>query len=137
MVNLVTCLFSLFEALNDAFEVHFFSGLHFYTLPETLIACRATQLRFFKVKTLLNNAFNSKLRYSELLSYFQVITGTSVKCGFHGARERFAKDANVEKWQSPTVVFYAAKDRQTIAGVRKRRQLLVGVVFSSAGISKK
>ena len=34
-----------------------------------------------------------------------------------------------------TVVFYAAKDRQTIAGVRKRRQLLAGVVFSSAGIS--
>ena len=39
--------------------------------------------------------------------------------------------------QSPTVVFFAAKDRQTIAGVRKRRQLLAGVVFSSAGISKK
>ena len=41
-----------------------------------------------------------------------------------------------KKWQCPTVVFYAAKDRQTIAGVRKRRQLLAGVVFSSAGISK-
>ena len=24
----------------------FFSGLHFYTLPKTLIACRAMQLRF-------------------------------------------------------------------------------------------
>ena len=60
----------------------------------------------------------------------------ALKCGFHGARERFAKDANVEKLQSPTVVFYAAKDRQTIAGVRKRRQFLAGVVFSSAGISK-
>ena len=42
-----------------------------------------------------------------------------------------------KKLQSPTVVFYAAKDRQTIAGVRKRRQLLAGVVFSSVGISKK
>ena len=42
-----------------------------------------------------------------------------------------------KKWQSPTVVFYAAKDRQTIAGVRKRRQFLAGVVFSSAGIKKK
>ena len=49
--------FHSFEALNDAFEVQFFSGLHFYTLSKTLIACRAMQLRFFKVKTLLNNAF--------------------------------------------------------------------------------
>ena len=36
-------------------------------------------------------------------------------------------------WKSPTIVFDATKDRETIAGVR---QLLVGVVFSSAGISK-
>ena len=33
-----------------------FSGLHFYTLSKALIACRNMQLRFFKVKTLLNNA---------------------------------------------------------------------------------
>ena len=33
-----------------------FSGLHLYTLSKTLIACRDMQLRFFKVKTLLNNA---------------------------------------------------------------------------------
>ena len=47
-------IFTLLKALNDAFEVQFFSGLHFYTLPKTLIACRAMQLRFyFKVKTLL------------------------------------------------------------------------------------
>ena len=38
---------------------YFFSGLHFYTLPKTLIACRDMQLRFLKGKTLLNNAFNS------------------------------------------------------------------------------
>ena len=49
--------FYSFEALNDAFEVQF-SGLHFYTFSKTLIACRAMQLRLFKVKTLLNNAFN-------------------------------------------------------------------------------
>ena len=49
--------FHSFEALNDAFELQFFSGLYFYTLPKTLIACRAMQLRFFKVKTLLNSAF--------------------------------------------------------------------------------
>ena len=50
--------FHSFEALNDAFEVQFFSGLHFYTLPKTLTAYmyRAMQLRFFKVKTLLNNS---------------------------------------------------------------------------------
>ena len=41
---------------NDAFEVQFFSGLHFYTLPKTLIACRAMQLRFF-LKRKHNNAF--------------------------------------------------------------------------------
>ena len=40
MVLLVTRIFSLFEALNGAFEVQFFSGLHFYTLSKTLIACR-------------------------------------------------------------------------------------------------
>ena len=34
-----------------------FSGLHFYTLSNTLITCRAMQLRLFKVETLLNNAF--------------------------------------------------------------------------------
>ena len=51
--------FHFFEALNNgAFEVQFFSGLNFYTLSKTLIACRDMQLRFFKVKTLLNNAFN-------------------------------------------------------------------------------
>ena len=34
---------------------NFFSGLHFYTLSKTLIACRDMQtLRFVKVKTLLN-----------------------------------------------------------------------------------
>ena len=34
-----------------------FSGLQFYTLSKTLTACRDMQLRFLKVKTLLNNAF--------------------------------------------------------------------------------
>ena len=29
----VTCIFSLFEALNNTFEVHF-SGFHFYTLSQ-------------------------------------------------------------------------------------------------------
>ena len=52
---LVTCRFLLFlEALNGAFEMQFFfsSGLNFYTLSKTLMACRDMQLRFFKVKTM-------------------------------------------------------------------------------------
>ena len=57
MVNLVTCLFSLFWSTFWCFWSTIFTGLNFYTLPKTLIACRAMQLRFFKVKTLLNNAF--------------------------------------------------------------------------------
>ena len=39
--------FHSFEALNDAFEVQFFSGLHFYALPKTLLPFRTMQLRFF------------------------------------------------------------------------------------------
>ena len=31
--------FHLLEAVNNAFEVQFFSGLHFYTLSKTLITC--------------------------------------------------------------------------------------------------
>ena len=58
MVNLVTCLFYSFEALNDAFEVQIFSVLHIYTFAKTLIACRAMLLRVLKkLETLLNNAF--------------------------------------------------------------------------------
>ena len=34
-----------------------FSRALFYTLSKTLITCRPMQLRFFKVETLLNNAF--------------------------------------------------------------------------------
>ena len=46
------------------FEVQFFQGFIFlfYTLLKTLIACRAMHLRFFfKLETLLNNAFNDCL----------------------------------------------------------------------------
>ena len=57
MVNPVTCLFSPFEVLNAAFEVHFFLWASFLHLIKTLIACRNTQTRLSKVDTLLNNAF--------------------------------------------------------------------------------
>ena len=55
-INLVICLF--FTSLKHLMVLLrcSFSGLHFYTLSKTLIACRDMQLRFFKVKTLLNNA---------------------------------------------------------------------------------
>ena len=59
-ITLVTFLFSLlWSTFNGAFETANFSELHLYTLSKTLIACRAMRLRFCKVKTLLNNAFNS------------------------------------------------------------------------------
>ena len=51
-------IFTLLTHLMMLLKCFFSSGLHFYTLSKTLIACRAMQLRFFKVKTLLNNAFN-------------------------------------------------------------------------------
>ena len=52
MVNLVTSYFHVFEAFNDALSWRaIFSGLHFYTLSQTL-ACRAMQLRMFKLETL-------------------------------------------------------------------------------------
>ena len=47
---------SIFTLLKHLmmFLKYYFSGLHFFTLSKTLIACRAMQLRFFKVETLLN-----------------------------------------------------------------------------------
>ena len=46
-VNHAAHRFLLFKALNDNFGAQFFSGLHFYTIPETLVACRTMHLRFF------------------------------------------------------------------------------------------
>ena len=53
-------IFTLLKHLMMLLKYNIFSGLHFYTLPKPLIACRAMQLRYVKVKTLLNNAFNNK-----------------------------------------------------------------------------
>ena len=52
--NKLFMYFHFLEALNNAFEVQFFSGLNFYSLSETLIACRAMQLRFLKEEPLFN-----------------------------------------------------------------------------------
>ena len=49
---MVNCVLSIFEALHDAFGVHV-SGLHFYTILKSLVACKAMQLGFSEVKTLL------------------------------------------------------------------------------------
>ena len=61
----------------------------FYTLPKTLIACRAVQLRFFLMKTLLNNAFNHSLWW--IKDFFLLGGG-----GGGGARCRRFR-ANLEK----------------------------------------
>ena len=57
--------FHFFEAFNDAFEVQYFSGIHVYTISQTLIlACRAMQLRFFLiVKTLLSKAITMTISH--------------------------------------------------------------------------
>ena len=57
-VNLVTCLFfTLLKHLMMLFKYNF-TGLHFYTLSETLIACRAMQLIYILMETVLNSDFN-------------------------------------------------------------------------------
>ena len=49
-----------FEALIGAFEAQFFfRALFLHLISETLIVCRAMQLRYFAcMETLLNNSFN-------------------------------------------------------------------------------
>ena len=49
MVNPVTCPFSLFEELNEAFEVQF-SGLHVYSFSKTLLIYTDMQLKKIKWK---------------------------------------------------------------------------------------
>ena len=75
-VSLVTCLliFTLLKHLMMLLKlVQFFSGLHLYTLSKALMACKAMQLRCFKVETLLNNAFKSCLHaYSRNVASFSV-----------------------------------------------------------------
>ena len=41
--------FHFFEALNDNFEASFFTGQFLHVTSDILIACRAVQLRFFKL----------------------------------------------------------------------------------------
>ena len=72
MGSLVTCLFLLFWSTYWCFWSTTSSGLHFYNLSKTLIACRAMQIWFFFFKAetfhLLNNAFNqtnSHIDYSQ------------------------------------------------------------------------
>ena len=54
-LSIFTSLKHLMMLLKSNF---FSSGLHFYTLSKPLIACGDMQLRFLKVITLLNTAFN-------------------------------------------------------------------------------
>ena len=50
-----------------------FSGLNFYYISQTLIACRAMQLRIFKLETLLNNALTSHVHVIVIVSCHQSI----------------------------------------------------------------
>ena len=49
--------FHFSEALIDALECNF-PRLHFYSISQTLVACKAIQFRFVKVITLLKASFN-------------------------------------------------------------------------------
>ena len=48
---MVTCIFSLFEALNGAFDVHFFRVSFLHLIKDTDSIIRVMQLRCLKVKT--------------------------------------------------------------------------------------
>ena len=61
--------FHTFEALKWCFWSTIFSGLHFYTLPNTLIPFRTMQLRFFLSEKLLNNAFNQYPEIFRIVSF--------------------------------------------------------------------
>ena len=63
-------IFTLLEHLMMLLKYNFFSGLNFYTLSKTLIACRVMQLS----ETLLNNAFKA----SETSSYSLVVAAAVV-----------------------------------------------------------
>ena len=55
-MHVYACLyFHFIEAHNDAFKVHF-SGFHFYTISQTLIACTGLHLLFIYL-------FKSSLKY--------------------------------------------------------------------------
>ena len=59
MVNRVTWIFVFLWSTLLCFRSAIFSWLHFSTMSQTLITCRAIQLRFSRVKTLLNNALKT------------------------------------------------------------------------------
>ena len=67
-------IFTYLKHLIVLLRCNFFAGLHFYTLSKTLIACRDMQLRFLKVKTLLNNAFKLCLQV-----YMEEVRNSSIK----------------------------------------------------------
>ena len=53
-------IYSKTAVYGEKWVCYFWSLAYFYTLSKTLIACRDMQLRFFKVKTSLNNAFKQQ-----------------------------------------------------------------------------
>ena len=58
-------------ALIGKFRTYFFSELYLYTIPETRVACRTMHLRMFWMATILNNAFEVRIkRITHLLIIF-------------------------------------------------------------------
>ena len=80
--------FRFFEALYGALEEHFQVFCSFYTLSKTLIACTDMQLRFLKVKTLLNNAFKGECLLKMLVNLHTCNMYMLLMCG-HCKGEHF------------------------------------------------
>ena len=80
------------------------SGFQFYTLSKILIACRDMQLRFFKVKTLLNNVFKQVFSTIQVLLTSQFVPNLQVKSSSHSRNSQRQVTAQVIRgamWHPP------------------------------------
>ena len=65
--------------------VRFFdAGFLFDIISQTLLACRAMQLRFSKVETLLNNAFNPNITKCTCVHCLDIVFKRNIYIGFPG-----------------------------------------------------
>ena len=73
--------FHCFKALNNNLEARLFLHVHFYA-SDLLMACRTMQLRFLKLGTVLNYAFNQfkKKNHSDFVVF---VTPESLPAGCH------------------------------------------------------
>ena len=63
MVFLVSCIFSLLEVLDNAFEVQFFRASNLPPITDTDSMQGITVQIFFKVETLLSNVFKGSMTH--------------------------------------------------------------------------